>query len=108
MAVESPQIACVPAVGPQAILRHRGRLEEIHLRRIAIAQHVQHVAWIALSPDLGQRRAERLATRLEMVVAAPAILEVADGTEHLVAAPVLLPVTTSAMDYRRHGILEAR
>ena len=106
--VHSPQITRVSTVRPQAVFRHRGRLEQINLRRIAVAQHVQDVAWITLSPDVGQRRAERLATGLEMVVAEPAILEVADGPEHLVATPVLLPVTISALDDGRDDILEAR
>ena len=69
---------------------------------------MQNVVRITVDPGVDRCFAEDLAAELEVVVAAPAVLEVAQRAEHLIAATVAVPVAIAAGDDVVAGVLESR
>src|SRR5262249_48519054 len=95
----APRVADVQAVGPQAVHRSRRVPEQVHLERRAAAKNVNDVAKRSRRIALLDRVAEDLPADLEIVVAVPAVPEIADRPEHLVAPNIQLA------DPRRAGYL---
>src|SRR2546425_12469120 len=86
----APGIGRVRTVGPQAIDRLSRIAEQVHVERRAVAQDVDDVSPGSGRIALRSRVAENLPTDLEVVIAQPAVPEVADGPEHLIAPDVEL------------------
>ena len=96
----APRIGEVGAVGPQPVERRGRRQEEQHFGGSAAAQHVQHVARhvadAVLAAQVVEPLVEDLAADLEVVAAAPPVLEIAERPEHLVARRDVEPAVAIA------------
>src|SRR6266852_3505067 len=86
----APRVGRVRAVGPQAIHRLGWIAQQVHLERRAVAQDVDDVSIGSGRIALRGEVAENLPADLEVVIAQPAVPEVARGPEQLVAPNVEL------------------
>ena len=93
-----PHIAHVGAIGPQPVDRPCRVAEQVHVERTAVAKNLDDVPKRSGSLGLVGRIAENLPADLEVVIAEPAIPEVAHRSEHLVAADVELAPPRGAGD----------
>src|SRR2546427_8153564 len=105
---DAPRIGRVRAVRPKPVDRLRRVAEEVHLERCALTQDVHDIAVGAGGVALGCRIAEDLPSELEVVIAQPAVPEIADRSEQLVAADVELANARRAGDEVVAKVLVAR